>query len=224
MSFPTAAAGAVLIFIAGYLFGGFVYAYAGDGVWLTLEKWQTLIAGFGALGAAWWGVRTIRQQIAAAKSDTDRQIREDRHQFRHEMMVMTARERATIDRLLLEPTNLVFAIEKRAKLIADGLERDEAPGRFGDLRDMGMKLRNWALDPGSAPVIGVLDRAGKLQLDTLVALTASYAPSDEREPGEGDIEPLRDLSNEAKNTRRALERLDTFVKRWVPEDSPIQVE
>ncbi|MCB1499729.1 MAG: hypothetical protein KDK07_08040 [Bauldia sp.] len=67
---------AVVGIIVGYLLGGWVYEYAGDGVWLAVDRWQTLLAGIVALGGAVITVSAIRRQMdmAARHRSDDRRI------------------------------------------------------------------------------------------------------------------------------------------------------
>jgi hypothetical protein len=207
---------------------GSAATYAGAiGFWAFLDKWQTLITGVVALFAAGWTVHTLRQQMAAAKEDTDRQIAEDRidtdrqiaeqrRQFHHQTMVATARDRATIDRLLLVPLNQITAIEGIARKAADQISRQLPGARVGEVRGIAAQLGIWLRERDSEPVTSLLDREGRSKVD-IVRNLAADAPSDERELGEGDLDFVTGLRDEASAARRALERVESLVRGWVPD-------
>lgn len=230
---PISGAGLVLFaasFLAfGALVGGGLASFAAGQLWQGVERWQTLLTGAIALFLGWTAWRGVQISVAASRADTEAQLAEMRRQFRHQMMVVTARDRLGVANAIVLPLSSAKSIATQAQVARDTPHNERRPvvwqRRADRMMEHAKAMKDW-LEAGSSQVVvaqlpirrrgdieGLISfvetfHSGVVQLDGLLP----------KETGDNDDSFLELIVNYAGRVEKALSAAKAEVDDWVPSE------
>ena len=203
----------VLFAVAGYLLGRWD-AGTSDPFWTVVEKWQALITGVFAIGAAWVAWRGTQDTIASSRADTDRTIAEMERQFRHEMVVSSFRDRMAIERGVGELELLLRVL--RRSLDTALTERDLSGQRYQAslVQRQCADLITWLSDPRNDTTTSFLTPTERRWFDRMPKVATYFRLDDNPKEYAERFTSLRDGVDHALD---ALKQVRLRAEGMVPD-------
>ncbi|WP_139167889.1 hypothetical protein [Bauldia litoralis] len=187
-----------------------------------VHRWQTLVgalvAGGAALLAARIAWRAVRDQIQSNKLLADEQLGEMRRQFRHQMDVVTVRDRVAIDR---ETKGIASLLERNVERI-DRIEKDirdgkhtAAASRWRWVVENVRALEEWITTDKSIETRKILSLRETGRIHMLALKIKMHVDDGLATPGVDDLSHIRE---DAVAARDAVVDVRERVAGWVPKE------